>query len=431
MSDTRPLVVGAGPAGLRAAITLAEAGQPCVLVDHAPGIGGAVHADLRAVGGPQKRTREALKLLTDFERARARIDLRLSTSLAALDHTGTALLTGAGGMVCSPQAVILATGARELVRPRPGITLPGVTTAGALQIGLKTAGLSPRGRTLIAGSGPLLYAIAAQLTRAGAPPVAVLEAGRPATRAHLVARLPARLVLEACSYMAVLCRAGVPLLFGTELHSVEARDGKIVARTSRNDKWAEIEADHIGLHDGLARNDYGFSSGDRQAIPVVQAGDCRQVLGKWAAEEDGYRAALTVLDRTGLAHTRSKVSPAHFKAKQTLDRIFANPGDDALHTLPDDTVLCRCENKRLGELRAFVSGSEIEPSARSIRLALRTGMGPCQGRQCLDWVARLTPGHVTDTDLRGARWPLKPVTIGDILCAPDHSARPHPQETEA
>ena len=254
MPNTRPLIVGAGPAGLRAAITLAKAGQKPVVVDHASGIGGTVYATLRAAPGSHpKHAKEALALLNDFECVRAEIDLRLFTSLSGLDHTGTALLTGSSSLIFSPSAVIFATGARELVQPRPGFTLPGVTTAGALQIALKTASLPPHGRTLIAGSGPLLYAIAAQLTQAGTPPVAVIEAGRPTSKAHLAAGLPARFLIEAGAYMTRLLLAGVPILYGTELRAIEERDGKLIAHTSRKDKWARIEADRIGLHDGLAR----------------------------------------------------------------------------------------------------------------------------------------------------------------------------------
>mgnify|MGYP003658035771 CR=1 FL=1 len=62
-------------------------------------------------------------------------------------------------MMFKPRAVIFATGARERIQPRPGWTLAGVSSAGALQIALKTTGTLPLGRLLLAGTGPLLYAL--------------------------------------------------------------------------------------------------------------------------------------------------------------------------------------------------------------------------------------------------------------------------------
>ena len=71
--------------------------------------------------------------------------------------------------------ILLATGALERPVPIPGWTLPGVMTAGAAQILLKSAGLVPEGRVVLAGQGPLLYLVAAQLARAGAAPAALFE----------------------------------------------------------------------------------------------------------------------------------------------------------------------------------------------------------------------------------------------------------------
>ena len=84
-----------------------------------------------------------------------------------------------GGETIAARRILLATGAIERPVPIPGWTLPGVMTAGAAQILLKSADLVPGGRTVIAGQGPLLYLAAIQLARAGAPPVAVLETTPP------------------------------------------------------------------------------------------------------------------------------------------------------------------------------------------------------------------------------------------------------------
>ncbi len=176
MSDDRILVVGAGPSGLAAAAELASAGAHVILADQAAAIGGAVYAENRT---GKCRAAEFLCLQAAIDNNRDRIELRCETVFAGLDYRGAALLTGARPLLFRPRALVLATGARERVQPRPGWTLPGVVTVGAAQIDLKCAGPLGHSRIVVAGSGPLLYALGAQLCRAGTPPVAIIEAGRP------------------------------------------------------------------------------------------------------------------------------------------------------------------------------------------------------------------------------------------------------------
>jgi NADPH-dependent 2,4-dienoyl-CoA reductase/sulfur reductase-like enzyme len=79
------------------------------------------------------------------------------------------------GLLLEYGTLILCCGARELLLPFPGWTLPGVTGAGGLQALIKS-GLDVRGqRTVIAGSGPLLLASAATARHAGAQVLRVLE----------------------------------------------------------------------------------------------------------------------------------------------------------------------------------------------------------------------------------------------------------------
>src|SRR5690606_27658055 len=131
-----------------------------------------------------------------------------------LDGEGVAILEdrrSGTSMLIRPRAVILAVGAVERVLPRSGWQLPGVWTAGGMQVLLKETGKPPEGRILVAGNGPLTIALAAQLAAAGNPPVAVLEAGDPASRPMQGLRLLARprLLVEALYYLSRLARAGV------------------------------------------------------------------------------------------------------------------------------------------------------------------------------------------------------------------------------
>jgi Pyridine nucleotide-disulphide oxidoreductase len=419
MSDHRILVVGAGPAGLSAAVTLAGAGQNVTVVDQAPDIGGAVYAQNRTgIARPLSHGRERRALFAAVAAQKDRIDLRCSTAFAGLDYQGNALITGPDGLLFRPKAIIMATGARELVRPRPGWTRPGVTSVGALQVSLKTTGRPPEGRIAIAGSGPLLYALGAQLARAGNAPIAIIDAARPFLHPLTPMRLPIPVLREAAGYVLTLIRARVPILCGIQVRAIGKDRGALQLETTHRGRFGMLRVDRLGLHDGLARNDYGLT--DDPVIPVIAAGDCREVLGRFAAVKDGKRAASEVLQRLGLTtpdRTLPSLKPER-AAQNRLGGMFSHDSDSALNNLPEDTILCRCENRTRADLMAL---TPTERTPRMLRLNGRFGMGPCQGRFCLDWVAKLAGDIADPAPIRGSRWPLRPMNIEDILNAADDS----------
>lgn len=429
MTESRILIVGAGPAGLSAAVALARAGQRVIVVDQAPGIGGAIYASCRSgqkqsiAGAAHDKARR--KLMADVASCGEAIEIRCSTRFAGLDYRGVAMIVGQApedGIMFHPKAVVMATGARELVQPRPGWTSCAVTTVGEIQIGLKTSGRAPEGRIVLAGSGPLLIAAGAQLVRAGNPPAAIIEAGRPFARPLKALRLPLPVLKEAAGYLATLRVASVPIVTGTHLLKIREVDGALQLTTTRRGRHGQIMADRLGLHDGLARNDYGVA--EIEGLPVVFAGDCREVLGQRASGTDGVRAAAEVMEKLGLGGSVPKqpsLKPERI-AQQALGAMFAHDGRAHLAGLPDETIICRCENRSVADLRdAMGQMTETDtPSARTIRLSGRFGMGRCQGRFCLDWVSALAGDRPDANSLRGRRWPVGPVTFAEVLNAADH-----------
>lgn len=417
--DAGVLIVGAGPAGMSAAVALADEGIASIVVDLAAGLGGAV--DRKPLPGvpdaarPGAVGRSAAELEAAFLAAGAACTFWPQTGFAGLDHAGRVLLTGRHGRMIRPAGMILATGAREIVRPRPGWTLPGVRSVGSIQIALKTTGAAPAGRILLAGSGPLLLAAGAQLAAAGRPPVAIIEAGRPFTHPIEALRLPISYLTESACYLAALLRHRVPVIQNADLVSVaQAKEGGFEVRIEGGKgRHRTIRADVIGLHDGIESNIHGLP--DTAPIPLLRAGDCREALGGQAAAIDGTLAGRrlarvlrgdtrTISDEgTGLARER--------RAQAAIARIFANRGEMQLAALPDDTVICRCEMRRLGDLRQLGTG----PTDRELRLIGRFGMGACQGRYCSRWVRHLT-GSVDPARMLGAtRIPVRPVAIADFL----------------
>ena len=401
MPDDPVIVVGAGPAGIAAAVALAEAGVPVRVIDHATAPGGAVHRAALPGAVPVGETSHRRRWASLMARAKG-LNVSLNTRFTGIDARGAVLLTGAQGGVLTPPGVILALGARERVLPRPGWTLPGVLTAGALQIHLKTLGEAPAGRVLLAGSGPLLLAVGAQMAALGNPPVAIVEAARPFAAAAL--GLPAAYLAEGARHRMRLLRAGVPVLTGAVMERIDP--GLIVQVQTRQGR-RQFQADLVGLHDGIAPNDSGL--GGPSPIPVLRAGDCREALGARAALLDGARAGQAMA--AILARHPLPPEPAALirerRAQALLARLFARDTDAELSALPPDTILCRCEGRTLADLRAFGP----QPTARELRLTGRFGMGACQGRFCADWVARISG----QPDLGRSRLPVQPLSIADLM----------------
>lgn len=423
------LIVGGGAAGVAAAASLAARGFSVELVEQRAALGGAFHRQPAsgAALGRHDRRRLARWSSALGALASAGTRIRLRHGFLGLDGDGLALIENRETHVVFPvraRAIILAVGALERIRPRPGWQLGGVMTAGGLQMLLKESGRVPDGDILIAGTGPLTLALAADLARAGRPAIAVVEAGDPFAHPASALRLIGHpgLMFEAAGHLARLALAPTRWLRGASLTAVEKRDGRLVATIlERRGGHRRIGADIVALHDGIRPNDFGLPSTGGPEPYVVRAGDCREALGIRAAGADGVRAAAEVAAAlAGHSAPREDGAVARQRRLQaTLGALFAPVRrDEGLAALPDDTVICRCEGRTAGELRALLSGPDL-PGLREIKLNGRFGMGVCQGRFCSDVISELAaPAHSSDTTpapLRGRdRWPLRPVTISAL-----------------
>src|SRR5215469_3209141 len=158
------LVVGGGPAGIAAAVRAAETGARVGIVDENPAPGGQIWRSSSSEG---KHSAEALRWL---ERMKSSGVLLLGGK--RVFHQPDSGILMAEGMddvyELSYRSLVLATGARERFLPFPGWTLPNIMGAGGLQAMVKS-GLPIRGqRVVVAGTGPLLLAVAAYLRKCGA-----------------------------------------------------------------------------------------------------------------------------------------------------------------------------------------------------------------------------------------------------------------------
>jgi thioredoxin reductase len=441
MREPDVLVVGAGPAGISAAAHLVDAGLSVLWIDQRDCPGGAIHRQPAAATAVSSFAPPSVH--RQWKRLQQRIDntgvtLTGETGFIGVDSDGVAILEQrcSGTTMCvRAKSIVLAVGAVEHVLPRPGWHLPGVSTAGGMQVMLKETGKPPQGRIIVAGSGPLMLALAAQLSAAGNPPIAVLEAGNPFRQPIDALALSAspRLILEGGHYFAKVVGSSVPWKRGRRILSIESHLEALRVRAIAGDGTVEtFDADHIGLHDGIRPNAFGLPKRDTQPW-IIRAGDCREALGAVAAEADGRQAAARVI-----AQLRGEPAPkadptinAERRAQQILAKLFAPNDGAALGDVPDDTILCRCEAKTAGDLRALI-GAHPGISPREVKLNGRFGMGLCQGRFCADnvaaFLAQADANSPVDADaITGARWPVRPLSIASLIRDADDPKTSTPQ----
>ncbi|ELW9444945.1 FAD-dependent oxidoreductase [Burkholderia cenocepacia] len=469
----QPVIVGAGPAGVRAAEALVDAGLRPVVIDENARWGGQIYrqppANAAFVRG--KRT------LYGFEAAKA--DAVHRTMAALLPHVDyrpntLAWSCGAGRVdtlqdgreVTVPYShLIVASGATDRMLPVPGWTLAGVYTLGGAQVALKAQGCAIGQRILFAGTGPLLYLVAYQYAKAGAHVAAVLDTSplrRQAGAAPALLRMPS-IFAKGLYYHGWLRAHGVAIETGVTLERVLGDQHvtglawRAAGDSAQPAPPRVLDCDALGLGFGLRSETqladlagcrFGFDPLNRAWLPerdaagrtsvrgLYVAGDGAGIAGADAAEASGRRAALALLDDAGIASRSPSGQPDAAALERTLARIgafragleaaFAPPAEQAARC-PDDTIVCRCEEIDAGTLRRCVrEGAATE--LNRLKALTRVGMGRCQGRMCGDAAALVlaaeTGRPLADVGRLRAQPPVKPFPLSAALAGDDVAAIP-------
>ena len=407
------LIIGAGPAGMAAALAAATSGARIVLLDDNPLPGGQIWRDgpQATLPNPARQMRERLEACSNIRR-----------------HSGTRVIACAGtkqllvedadrGWVIGYDKLILCTGARELLLPFPGWTLPGVTGAGGLQALIKGGLPVQDERIVIAGSGPLLLASAATAKHNGARVLRIAEQASSAAVASFAARLPCwpNKLMQSVTLFDRHYRTGTHVLAALGNERLEG------VRLQQQGKIVELECDRLACGFGLIPNtQLGQALGcelEDQAIAVdawqttrradhYAAGECTGFGGSELALVEGAiagHAAVGDLDSARALWPRRARWQGFANA---LNKAFTL--DPQLKSLAQpDTLVCRCEDVPYGLLAGHADWREA-------KLASRCGMGACQGRVCGGALQ-----HLFGWQPAAPRPPFSPARIETLLCLDD------------
>ncbi|RAR68166.1 NADPH-dependent 2,4-dienoyl-CoA reductase/sulfur reductase-like enzyme [Paraburkholderia unamae] len=413
------LIIGAGPAGLSAAHTAAQAGASVGVIDDNPLPGGQIWRQ-----GPEHRASGAARALLDALKARPNVTL-LSGTRFVQALPGRQLLAESAdrALVLAYGKLIVASGARERFLPYPGWTLPGVTGAGGLQALIK-GGMPVRGeRIVIAGSGPLLWAAALTAHQHGASIAAIVEQAPPHavrrfatglvhTPAKLAQALRMRFDLRATPYW---CGAHVAEALGTSrITQVRVRRGEAEMRVDCDRlacAYGLVPNTGIGAALGCALQTHAGSPAiavnewQRTSVDDIHAaGECTGVGGMELAAVEGRIAAHAALGDADGARRLFAVRERYRRFAARLHEAFELA--PALRTLARaDTVFCRCEDVAFGDVAHHASW-------RDAKLQTRCGMGPCQGKICGEAAA-----FCFGWPQNGQRPPFSPARIDTLLHA--------------
>jgi thioredoxin reductase len=448
------IIIGAGPAGMAAAVRAASLGLSVALLDEQHSPGGQIYRAIDKANPPRLailgRDYAYGKTLADRFRS-APVDYFNGTAVwhVTPDKTVYYLKDGTAGCL-NGKRLLIATGAMERPVPIPGWTLPGVIGAGAVDVMLKSSGMVPKGRLVLAGTGPLLYQVTCHLIECGADVEALLD-----TKSFEDYFRSARLVYNALPGFKYLLKglalhmriikSRVPHYRNISgLHATGIDHLERVAFTSDR-KTHTIQADTLILHDGVVPNtqitrllncEHSWDTiqhywrpktdswGNSSLSDISVAGDTGGIYGARSAEICGDLAALDTAFRLNSIPINKRDAIAIPLRKRLMRERAVRPFLDSIFTpstnffLPpqDDTIVCRCEEITAGQIRKTALESGMAPNA--VKAKLRCGMGPCQGRLCgltvSEIIAEANHAGIEDAGYFRIRPPLKPIPLSAL-----------------
>lgn len=457
------VIIGGGPGGLSAAIAAANAGAKVLVIDENLQPGGQIYRQLPEtfqaaepgrLGADYVDGRSLLKEVQNLSDAITIWNDALVWSV--FESNQLAIARGNELVLLDANAIVVATGAYERPVPVPGWTLPGVMTAGAAQVLLKSQRIRPGQRALLAGAGPLQLVVANQMLDAGIEVVAVAESNTTAGTWRFLPGLMHQpgLMLQGLKYLYRLKRAGVQILQshalqglqGTQeveqafLAKVDSRGRPIAGEVKR------FEIDTVCIGYGLipttwvtsmlgCKHVYApmiggwvpqFDENMQTDQPgVFVAGDGAGISGALVAKMEGTLAGLYGAAHAGIISEDEAAQTARAvrkklavmgKFRRAIDHMY-RIYPDLYANVTDDTIICRCEGITAGEIRKAVRQGTM--NLNDIKKRTRSGMGYCQGTHCLPTIAAILArefgARPEDIPMMTTRPPARPIPLSLLM----------------
>ncbi len=447
------LVIGAGPAGLAAACSARKCGLSVALVDEQEALGGQLFRNIETPLGQSvleaKECQQGLTLVNEFRKSSVMYHPK-TTVWGVEPHKVTCTVNGRG-KAFNTLSVAIAPGAMERPVPFPGWTLPGVIGAGGADIILRSKGTLTKKSNdpvVLAGNGPLLLLLACHLLEAGVHIAAWLDTGFWSKRIMATGLMPlspldSPYVKKGMTMALKIIKSRVKIYTGvTDIRAIgDGHVEKISFQTGN--KYNEIRTHVLIRHEGIiprthilnslkANHKWDFvqrywypdvnEAGATSIDGIYTTGDAAYVHGGDVSVLKGKLTGIDAARRLGVisageAAYRSKEPLRKLRTIKTarafLKYVFApNPN---IFTVPDDTIVCRCESVTAGSIRKSVR--EGNSNINEVKLYTRCGMGLCQGRMCGPGLAEITAAELSkspkDVGMLQVQQPFRPVSLGN------------------
>ena len=460
-SEHNVIIAGLGLAGLSAAGALAGRGLDIVVLDENFQSGGQyLRSVSRSLGVDSRPVRERLKryghqLIENLDQPG--ITVRQGTQITGWESDGSIWTLGEHGRIERYRAdyVILATGARERFLPFPGWTLPGVISTGAGQILVKSAGMLPGRFPVIGGAGPLPLALAGEISASGGRVQAYWNQSSWSQQFNTLkgCRHHIAKVMLGTRCLARLLVSRTEMLHGfkvIEAHGEKQLEEVVVAAMNRDGAAVQgtertFSTDCLAVGYGFVPNlelamaagcelEHDSTKGGwvvkvaenlQSSVPSVFAtGELTGIGGADKSIIEGRLAGLAVADLAGAKNDgdsqKQRLSLRKLRQRElafgALINDLVQPPPNMLNDLPDETIICRCEDIDLGQIREQIRNGYN--SLDALKKATNSGMGNCQGRTCgpiiQDVLAALTQVAAGEVPPYSVRNPIKPVPLAAL-----------------
>jgi len=452
------VIVGSGFSGIVAAGVLAEYNLNILMVDENIHLGGQLLRKIPEKLGdyshyhPDHIKKIGFRFLENVKRQKITILNRTcvvgiypkNRLMLESDHKEISEVTG--------DILLFATGARERFIPFKGWTLPGIYSTGMVQVLIKSSGVLPAKEILVGGSGLFLFSVGYELLKNGGKILAILEQTGMIDKIQMLPLLFHQFskFAEGGKFLAKIYFSGVPVKYRRKI--IEARGNKtleevVTGKVDANGKL--IQGTEKIIKTGAMAIGYGFvpniegpqlagcqlnyakdlggwivsvNDGLETSIEnILAAGEITGVGGALKSINEGYIAANTILmklgkiDDTDYQRKLKKLNKErihHLKFAHYFNSLY-QVSESGLMDIPDDTVVCRCEDITIGDIKKGIANGYTDPLA--LKSGMRVSMGNCQGRTCgpmvYDLLHLLTESSPEAIGTFKARPPLKPISI--------------------